>query len=168
MFGGLTLGSAIWGKIASLTGLPVAHLIAAAGALAAIPLLRRWGLQSGVELDLTPSMHWPEVVPASAVTLDCGPVLVTVEYIIRQEDRDPFLEAVLKLANEHRRDGAFEWDIFEDLALPGRFVETFMLDSWVEHLRQHDRVTDADRLMQQAVNRFQLKGTLKVSHCIGS
>src|SRR5262245_4716560 len=49
MFGCLTLGSAVWGKVAGLTGLRAAHLIAALGMLAAIPVLWRWHLQIGAE-----------------------------------------------------------------------------------------------------------------------
>jgi MFS family permease len=166
MFGALTVGSAVWGKVASWAGLPATHLVAAAGALGTIPLLWRWKLQTGAGLDLTPSMHWPEVVPVEEVEADRGPVLVTVEYNVRPEDRAPFLNAVNKFADERRRDGAFDWDIFEDLAAPGRFVETFLLDSWLEHMRQHHRVTGSDRSLQEAVNRFQIDGAPKVCHFI--
>jgi hypothetical protein len=48
----------------------------------------------------------------------------------------------------------------------GRFVETFMLDSWLEHLRQHERVTDADRNIQESARRFQIDGVPKVTHLI--
>jgi MFS family permease len=89
-------------------------------------------------------------------------------YQIRPEDRGAFLDALRKLAGERRRDGAFEWGVFEDVAQPGRLVETFMLDSWIEHLRQHQRVTQADRGAQEAVNRFQVDGTPKVSHLIAT
>jgi MFS family permease len=87
VFGSLTLGSAIWGKVAALAGLPTAHVVAALGALIAVPLLRRWKLQTAATLDLTPSMHWPEpVVLLDDVESDRGPVLVTVEYQIKPED----------------------------------------------------------------------------------
>src|SRR5580704_6030656 len=56
---GLTIGSAIWGQVATIAGLPLAHFIAAGGALIAIPLTWRWKLQTGADLDLTPSMKWP-------------------------------------------------------------------------------------------------------------
>jgi MFS family permease len=168
MFGSLTLGSAVWGKVAALTGLPTAHLVAALGAVVAIPLLWRWKLQTGADLDLTPSMHWPEPISTHDIEADRGPVLVTVEYRIRPDDRAMFLDAVTKLADERRRDGAFDWDVFEDLAQQGRFVETFMLDSWIEHLRQHERVTHADRELQELVHRFQIDGTPKVTHLISA
>ena len=77
-----------------------------------------------------------------------------------------FLAALARLAGERRRDGAFDWDVFEDLAQPGRFVETFMLDSWIEHLRQHARVTQADRELQDSVNRFHVDGAPTVTHLI--
>jgi Transmembrane secretion effector len=147
-------------------GSPVA--LAALGALIAVPLLWRWKLQTGADVDLTPSMHWPEPVTTRDVQADRGPVLVTVEYQIRPEDRAMFLAAIAKLADERRRDGAFDWGVFEDVAREGRFVETFMLDSWLEHLRQHQRVTHADRELQESVNRHQIDGAPKVTHLIAA
>jgi hypothetical protein len=89
-----------------------------------------------------------------------------VEYQVRPDDRGPFLEALERLGSERRRDGAFEWEVFEDLSQEGRFLETFKLDSWVEHLRQHERVTHADREQQELVHQFQLAGMAKVTHLI--
>jgi MFS family permease len=165
-FGALTLGSAVWGKVAGVVGLPFAHFIAAAGALVVIPLTWRWKLQTGAGVDLTPSMHWPAPITTREIEHDRGPVLVTVEYRIDSKDRDAFLIALGKLARERRRDGAYAWRVFEDIAEEGRFVETFLVDSWVEHLRQHERVTQADRELQELVNRFQIDGAPKVTHLI--
>ena len=168
MFGSLTVGSAIWGKVAALSGLPMAHISAGLGALIAVPLLWRWKLQTGAALDLTPSMHWPAPVLSADVGADRGPVLVTVEYNIRPDDRSGFLEALQRLRGERRRDGAFEWEVFEDLSQEGRFLETFKLDSWLEHLRQHERVTHADREQQELVNQFQRDGEPRVTHLIAA
>ena len=168
MFGSLTVGSAIWGKVAALSGLPTAHISAGLGALIAVPLLWRWKLQTGAALDLTPSMHWPAPVLSADVGADRGPVLVTVEYNIKPADRSGFLEALQRLKGERRRDGAFEWEVFEDLSHEGRFLETFKLDSWLEHLRQHERVTHADREQQELVNQFQWDGEPRVTHLIAA
>jgi len=43
-----------------------------------------------------------------------------------------------------RRDGALRWELYEDAAQPGLFVETFSAGSWGEHMRQHERTTTAD------------------------
>jgi MFS family permease len=167
-FGAITLGSAIWGQIAGMAGLPAAHFLAAAGALAAIPLTWRWKLQTGAGVDLTPSMHWPTPVVTHEVEQDRGPVLVTVDYRIDPQERKSFLAALEKLGHERRRDGAYAWGVFEDAAVEGRMVETFLVESWLEHLRQHERVTNADRVLQDAVLRFHTKGTPKVTHLIAS
>jgi len=167
-FGCLTLGSAAWGEAGDLIGLPDAHFLAAAGAVIAIPLTWRWKLQTGAGIDLTPSMHWPTPITTQDIAHDRGPVLVTVEYRIRPADREAFLEALTKLEHERRRDGAYAWGVFEDAAEEGRMVETFLVESWMEHLRQHERVTNADRVVQEAVEQFALEGTPKVTHLIAA
>jgi MFS family permease len=167
-FGTLTLGSVIWGQVAGMLGLPAAHFMAAAGALVAIPLTWRWKLQTGAAIDLTPSMHWPAPVATDEIEQDRGPVLVTVEYRIDPRNRQAFLGALEKLGYERRRDGAYAWGVFEDAAEEGLMVETFLVESWLEHLRQHDRVTNSDRLLQEVVHRFHIEGTPKVTHFIAA
>jgi predicted MFS family arabinose efflux permease len=168
MFGGLTFGSALWGQVAAITSLPIAHFAAAAGALLAVPLLWHWKLQTGARVDFRPSMHWPEPMLSHDIAADRGPVLVTIEYHINPADHGAFVNALLQLSQERRRNGAFEWGLFEDAGREGQFLETFLLDSWMEHLRQHERVTQADRARQEAVHRFLLEGSPKVSHLIAS
>jgi MFS family permease len=167
-FGCMTLGSAVWGKLAAILGLPTAHFIAAAGAVVAIVVTWPWKLYAGTALDLTPSMHWPTPEVAQDVDQDRGPVLVTVEYRVRPEDREAFLDSIEPLRQERLRDGAFRWGVYEDASDPGRLVETFLVGSWMEHLRQHERVTNADRLVQEAVQRFHLDGEPKVTHFIAA
>lgn len=166
-FGTMALGSALWGEVASFTALPTAHFIAAAGALAAVPLTAHWKLQTAAGLDLTPSMHWPEPVVTENVENDAGPVMVTVEYRIDPKYREDFLSAIEKLEYERKRDGAYAWGIFQDTADPARFVETFFVESWVEHLRQHHRVTNADRLLQQKLRHF-LREPPQVTHFVAA
>ena len=168
MFGGMTIGSGLWGQVATLIGLPGAHFAAAAAALAAIPLLRRWKLQTGAGVDLMPSMHWPTPVLSREIDSDRGPTLVTVEYRIDSRNRDAFLDALERLAQERRRDGAYAWGVYEDAAEEGRFLETFLVESWLEHLRQHERVTNADRLLQNEVHRLNMEGIPKVTHFIAA
>ena len=165
-FGCLTLGSALWGELAAVLGLPATHFLAAAGVIVAVPATWRWKLQAGQDVDLTPSMHWPAPITAQNIEHDRGPVLVTVEYRIKPQDRDAFLEALEPLGSERRRDGAYRWGVFEDAADASRVVETFLVASWIEHLRQHERVTNADRLVQECVQRFQLGEAPKVTHFI--
>jgi len=168
MFGSLTLGSAIAGEIASIAGLPVALYAAAAGAVVVIPLTWRWKLQTGVDVDFTPSMHWPAPITERGIEPDRGPVLVLVEYHVRPEHREAFLYAIGSYARARRRDGAYDWGVYEDSAQVGRFIETFMTDSWIEHLRLHQRVSNADRVAEQAVRKFQIGGAPQATHLIAA
>ena len=78
-----------------------------------------------------------------------------------------FTAAIALLGHERRRDGAFFWQVFVDAENPRRRVETFMLESWLDHLRQHERVTEADRQVQQQVHAFHRGATPpKVTHLI--
>ena len=77
---------------------------------------------------------------------------MTVEYRLAAEtDREALLSALEKLSQERRRDGAYDWGVFEDAAEKLRFLETFLVESWLEHLRQHERVTNADRVLQERI-----------------
>ena len=167
MFGATTAGSLLWGEVAAVGGLAAAHFLAAAGALAALPLVRRWKVHSANGLDLSPSMHWPSPVLSRDVPDDRGPVLVTIEYRISTRDEDAFLDAIRRVSAERKRDGAYHWGVFEDAAQPGRWMETFLVDSWLEHMRQHERATNADRILEEAVLSFQTEGAPKVTHYLG-
>jgi quinol monooxygenase YgiN len=166
MFGALSLGSALWGQAAASLGLGPAHFIAAAGCVITIPLLRRWKLQTATGLDLSPSLHWPAPITTGDVSDDRGPVLVTVTFRIEPANREPFLEAMEKVSHERRRDGAYDWGLFEDPSEPGRYVETFLSDSWLDHLRQHQRVTKADQAMEAEARRFQIGDGPETAHLV--
>jgi MFS family permease len=168
MFGALTLGSAIWGQLAVVAGLPAALLLAAAGTAIGIPLTWRWKLQTGANVDFSPSLHWPDPVTTHAIEADRGPVLVTVEYRIDPKNRKAFLHALGHYSRERRRDGAYDWGIFEDPTDEGRFIETFLTDSWLEHLRLHRRVTKGDQISEQAVRQFQIGDGPKTTHLISA
>ena len=153
-FGAMTLGSAVWGRVASEEGLAIALLAAALGGVVAIPLTMRWKLQAAAGLDLSPSMHWRTPVFANTVEPDRGPVLVTVEYRVVKENCAAFLGAIDEVGRERRRDGAFAWGVFEDAGENGRFVETFLVESWLELRHMRERVTNADRMLDEEINQF--------------
>ena len=105
---------------------------------------------------------------AEEIEPDRGPVLVKIEYWIDPKDRGQFLRAIDELGEERKRDGAYAWGVFEDAAKEGRMIETFLIESWMEHLRQHERVTKADRLLQEELRRFDRSGNPKVTHFIAA
>ena len=116
--GGLAGGSALWGQIASLMGIPWALTLAACGGVVAIPVVRRFGISGHEEVDLAPSMHWPEPQVAEELDLERGPVMVIVEYRIGPENAEEFARVMHEISRTRRRDGAFFWELFHDAADP--------------------------------------------------
>jgi MFS family permease len=168
MFAGMALGSGVSGQVASIAGAPLALFLAGAGALLAVPLTWRYKLQTGAAYDLTPATHWPVPIVTPHVAGDVGPVLISIEYRLAAPD-DPaaFLSAVYKLAEERGRDGAYGWGLFEDSAEACVFVEVFFVASWSDHLRQHARVTQADRVLQEQINGL-LVGPTRIRHLLAA
>jgi predicted MFS family arabinose efflux permease len=156
VFGTMTICSAAWGEIAARIGLAAALLIAAAGALAAIPLTWRWRLQQGAALDLSPSQHWSLPETRQEIDHHRGPVLVKIEYRIDPKDRAAFLRALEELGFERRRDGAFAWGIFEDASDLGRYEEAYLIESWLELMHLRERVTNADRVLEEKIREMLL------------
>src|SRR5690606_16172159 len=138
--GGMALGSTIWGVVAEQVSTRSTLLAAAICVGVTVPLTIRWTLETGIDQDIRPSQHWPEPTIVEPFEADRGPVLVTTEYCIRRDLREPFLLAMRQLEAIRRRDGAIRWGLFEDPANPGRYLESFLVESWGEHMRQHLRV----------------------------
>lgn len=150
-FGAMTFGSILWGQVASMFGISMTLLIAAAGAIIGAVLSWSAKLQLGMELDLSPSSHWPAPVVSGEIQPDRGPVLVTVEYRIAPQSKASFIPLMDELNNARRRNGAYAWGLFEDVEQPGRYLEYFIEASWLAHLRHHERVSEADRDIQEKI-----------------
>jgi MFS family permease len=155
-FGGMALGSAVWGTVATRFGISAALLYAAGALLMGLVAAPFFPLRSEETLDLEPSLHWSDPIIISEPRPEDGPVLVTVDYQIDPERAGEFVAAMREVKRILRRDGATRWGLFADPAQPGHYVETFLVESWAEHMRQHARVTNEDRAAQDAVRAFHL------------
>jgi MFS family permease len=150
--GALTAGSLLWGS--DRVGVPMTRVIAAAGLAGASVLTLRWRLPARGPEDYRPSDHWPAPVVVGSVLHGRGPVMVTIEYRIDPAQRTAFAEVLERVGRVRRRDGALLWEHFADTANPARHIEVFIAESWLEHLRQHERVTVADRALEDELRRF--------------
>jgi hypothetical protein len=165
--GSMALGSLLWGKLADLAGIPISLQIAAVGLVLAVALTWRWRISGLEAVNLSPSMRWPAPIVPAGVTHDNGPVLITVHYEVDPKQIGPFLRSVRTLGRRRRRDGALAWGVFEDTERPNRFIESFCVESWLKHLRQHERVTDDDRILQERIRGLLVEGTVpRVSHYV--
>jgi len=156
--GSLAAGSLLWGVVATHSDIPTALVAGAAMLLVGAVAARRFALHGLSNLDLRPDPRWS--LPQTAYQLDGdeGPVLVTVEYQVDPATTEEFLQAMRRLEPVRRRDGAIRWDIYRDTEDPNRWLEVFVVESWLEHLRQHERVTAADRVLIEAAARFHRGG----------
>ena len=147
IFGATTVGSAVWGKLSAMEGMPIAYFAAAACVVFGIPLTWRWKLQTGAGIDFSPATHWRAPAVPQNVENNRGPVLVVVEYRVDAANRQEFLGAVDELGHARRRDGAYAWGVYEDAADAGRFLETFTVESWLELMHLRKRVSNADEML---------------------
>jgi MFS family permease len=151
--GGVAGGSAVWGAVAGVS-LAGALLLTAAALGAGLAVAGRWPLGEFERLDLSPSPTWPEPVVVLEPRPGSGPVLVTLAYQVGPDDVEAFLQAMTRVGRVRHRTGAFRWSLYRDTAEPDCFLETFVVDSWDEHLRQHRRVTATDQLQVTGVRPY--------------
>ena len=151
VFGSMAVGSFVWGYVAARLGLSATFLFAAAGAVAGVPLSWSWRLQTAEGMDLSPALHYQTPRLAREVEDDSGPILVTLRYVLAGDDPEPFLDAIELIGRQRRRDGAYAWGVFADVAQKGVYLETFLVGSWLETRHLKARVTNADRLHEEGM-----------------
>jgi len=166
--GGLAAGSALSGALAARAGIQHALLWAGIGIMATTAL----GLVAKLPdatTDVSPWIHWrmPAIVKDVRPELDEGPVLVTLEYRVNRDQSQEFLDAIHEYGRVRRRDGAYRWGVYRDLEDADRYVETFLIRSWAEHLRQHERSTKADREVEDRLRTY-VTGVPKVRHLVAA
>ena len=151
-WGGMALGSAWWGLLAKHFTVPKSLLCAAIGLLLSLPLTRGLHMLPGTVPDLSP-FELNRAAPQIAIAPhpEAGPVLITIEYRIRAEDYDEFTRGIHILRGVRMRDGAIRWGVFQDAAYPERFIETFVVESWLEFLRERERMTVSDRNLRDGI-----------------
>ena len=142
--GGGALGAAVFGVLAQKAGLTDALLVAGVGLalVAGVGLLVPFKAISPE--DLLPAGDWPD--PQLVTETDAGrPVLVTVEYRPKPGLESAVVQKLRDGRYARRRTGAVSWRVWVDAADPSRVLEQFVVGSWEEHLRQHERVSRRDQ-----------------------
>ncbi len=164
--GSFAAGSAFWGTVAQRANIRDALMYAGIGTIGSVGFVLFARLPDSTA-DLSPWNHWrlPIVVEEVAAQLSQGPVLVTVEYRVVREKEAEFVQTINEYARIRRRDGAYRWGIFRDTESADRYVETFLVNSWAEHLRQHARQTQSDAALEQRLRNC-VASEPKVHHLI--
>ncbi|MCW5634323.1 MAG: MFS transporter [Rubrivivax sp.] len=144
LMGGATAGSLLWGQVASWIGVNGAVWAAAGFGVVVLTLTRRLTVEGGREIDFSPVNVTAPPEPQVAVAPDDGPVMVTVEYQIDPARAVEFAAVMQRTRRARLRQGVLSWGLFRDVAVPGRYIEYFVDETWVEHLRRLQRFTAFD------------------------
>ncbi len=153
-YAGMAGGSVLWGFVAQRLGIRDALLIASGAEVLGLATLLRYRIVSASSEDVTISRHWDDPVVSRLIDPEDGPVVVTVEYRVDEGDAEEFRAAMGLVAQTRHRDGAFSWTLSRDTENPRRWLEVFFVESWAEHLRQHERVTKGDQKIQERAKAF--------------
>jgi MFS family permease/quinol monooxygenase YgiN len=167
LMGGAALGALFWGQVAEHSSIQIAVIAAAALGVLFVTLTHSMSVDGGEDVDFTPVQSAAFAEPAVSVEPDDGPVMVTVEYQV-----DPVRAAEFKALMEETRQarlrlGVLSWELLRDASNEGRYVEYFLDESWVEHLRRQERFTASDVELRERRLAFQMSGEApKVSRYI--
>jgi hypothetical protein len=139
--GGIALGGVLWGWSATVFGVEKALLGGAILLVGSLLLIMPLSINFAqhLNLDAAPlqALHDFPNVPNP----EDGPVTVTMEFTIRPEDREAFLSLMNKVRLMFLRNGASLFRVDETLEEPGKFRTEMLVNSWAQHLRQHERTT---------------------------
>jgi len=144
LMGGAAAGAAVWGHVAA--GLDVRPTILASASFGVLAVLftYRMSIDRVNPDDQRPVPVAAQPQPAISIDADDGPVMVTVEYQIDPARAAEFAEVMQLTRRARLRQGALSWGLFRDAMVPGRYVEYFVDESWVEHQRRLERFTAGD------------------------
>jgi hypothetical protein len=155
-FGGLAAGSWVWGEIAADASISTSLLISAAVVLVGV-ILGLWApLSQAGELNLDPLREKLWNAPTTSVPVDerTGPVVITVEYIIDEDDIEEFLGLMNGRRRTRRRDGARNWRLLRDLHDPRQWIERYETPTWLDYIRLNNRATQDDASVPERLHQL--------------
>jgi MFS family permease len=169
--GGLVVGSVIWGTVANIFGIPITLVVASLALAATIIAKKRYSSTLLDDLDFTPaSDHW-SLPPQASVdpSQNENQALIAIEYNkIDPKLSDEFEQSVRELGRILRSEGMAYWELFQDPADIGHYIEIRIADTWTDHIRQHEYVTKNVQAMEDRI-RALIKDCPQpiISHYIG-
>lgn len=162
--GALAVGSFGWGWLGTRIGLPGALLAAAVTGVALVVLVRDYRISADAARSTRAPDPRPIVPEAPAAELEPllhtarGRVMGSVRYQVATEDRDAFLAAMAEVRRARGRAGALFWQLYEDVAHPEGWLETWLVESWTDHLREASRTSAEDEAILARAAAFQQDG----------
>lgn len=156
LMGGSAAGSLLWGWVADWTSVATSVACASVFGVVVLVALRRLTIEGGADPDFSPVPLANTIEPPVGVEPEDGPVMVTVEYLIDPARAAEFAEVMQRTRRARLRQGALSWGLFRDAAQPGRVIEYFVDENWVEHQRRLERFTAFDAGLRERRLAFHL------------
>jgi MFS family permease len=164
--GALTVGSFAWGALGGQIGMADALLVAAGVGVALALSVQTFGIEyigpsrtaTPPEPDTPPPSRTPESPAPELVPLlrhARGQVMETMHYLVAPAERPAFLATMREVRQVRGRAGARFWQLYEDVAHPEGWLETWSMESWTDHLREVGRLSEADRAVLTRACAFQ-------------
>jgi MFS family permease len=136
------IGALVLGGVAQASSVSTALVVLGVALVVAVPVT--WLLPMAAAAPDAPLSDEPLPLPES-ISAQEGPVAIAVSYHLAPGRADAFLDQAADLRRSRRRTGAIHWHLHRDLDDPDRFDELFIVGSWEEHERQHDRLRGQER-----------------------
>jgi MFS family permease len=143
-FGGIALGSWMWGSVAEASTLALALQYAGGLMLFGALVGFLWPMPAFASLNLDPLNRFVEPSLRLDIKPRSGPVAVMIDYEIDDSDLVEFLKTMAERRRIRLRDGAKNWSLMRDLENPDIWTEMYHVPTWVEYVRHNQRRTQAD------------------------
>lgn len=153
-FAGIAGGSWISGVVTSELGIAQTLFISSLVLLVCAAMGLRFAQPETTALNLDLLRRWREPEVALAIEQRSGPVVISVEYRIAEENVLEFLAAMGDRRRIRRRDGARHWTLLRDLSEPELWIERFDTPTWLDYVRQSQRATQDDAVTWDRINRL--------------
>ncbi|MBB6013613.1 MFS transporter [Aquamicrobium lusatiense] len=150
-FGGIALGSWIWGVVAETHGVEAALIASSLTMLAGGAIGFAVPLPQLTTMNLDPLNRWTEPLLSLDLKPRSGPIAIMIEYVIQEKDLPEFIELMAERGRIRRRDGARNWTLARDLENPDIWMESYHTPTWLEYVRHNTRATFADAAISERI-----------------
>lgn len=151
VFGGMAIGSWVWGVAAENSGVSSALVAAASVMLFGVVTGLRFAMPAFAALNLDPLNRFVEPPLRLDITPRSGPIAIQVDYEIDDNDLAEFLPLMAERRRIRIRDGARNWTLMRDLENPSIWTEAYHVATWVEYVRHNQRRTQADAVTSDRI-----------------
>ncbi len=153
-FGGMAVGSWIWGVGAENLGVSVSLSLASLAMLAGGLAGLRNPLPQFTDVDMSPLNKFNEPMLRLDLQPRSGPIVLQIDYEIGEDDIPEFLTLMARRRRVRIRDGARQWALMRDLEHPEIWTESYHTATWADYVRHNRRRLQIDEEIWDAIRKL--------------